>query len=1062
MIKKSFPFALLLCFGLIFTVAPVLASKTVSGDKLWRQIDNSAKKEADSVSAVGEYKVFRLDKTLLRTILDKAPHEFQKSAFDSASNAADSNPTIITLPLPDGTYSRFTIKESPVMEAELARKYPEIATFIGQGVDIPNAVVRLSYSPAGFRAMILSNKGTVIVDPQAKNDTDNYISFVKADAEKDGSFVCETHKEFGDLLKTDFENSLGMSSPSVLTNGSTLRIYRLALAATAEYTNVFRQSDDTDAQAKARALEQQVIIMNRVNSVFERDFAVRMVLVATNDQIIYTNPDTDPYTNSDGAAMLGQNQTNLNTVIGSQNFDVGHVFSTGGGGRANVGVPCGPWKARGVTGRAIPTGDPFAIDYVAHEIGHQFGANHTFNGTVSSCGGDNRATFAAYEPGSGITVMGYAGICGNQNLARNSIDTFHIKSLEEVISYVTNPSTGASCGSTVETGNSAPSVALIGTPLYNIPKQTPFVLSAMATDANNDSITYDWQQYDLGGSTNAVPNTDSDGTARPLFRAYQPKTTGTRIFPSLQYILNNGNVPPSTTQIGSTQYLTGELLPSIARTMNFQVVARDNRAGGGGVNTAPVQIVVDAASGPFVITSPNNSTSWNGNSTQTISWDVANTTAAPVNAQMVRITLSTDGGQTFPVVLKDSTANDGTETVTIPNTATTTGRIRIEAIGNIFFDINDSNFTILETTTACSYSLSSTNLSSPAAGGAGNVTVTTSAGCAWSVTSNVSWIVANLNGSGSGTVTINVPVNTGQARIGTLTIAGQTFTINQAGISSPQNRSPFDFDGDNKTDISIYRPAVGEWWYQKSSNGGNGAFQFGSATDKLVPADFTGDGKTDIAFWRPSTGEWFVLRSEDSSFYSFPFGASGDVPVPADFDADGKADPAVFRSSTNTWFISKSTGGTTIQSFGQTGDVPVVADYDGDNKADIAIYRPSKGEWWINRSSLGAIAFQFGVNTDKPVQADFTGDGKADVAFFRPATNEWYVLRSENQSFYSFPFGAAGDIASPGDYDGDGRADAAVFRPSNNTWFVQRTTSGTLIQTFGQTGDKSVPNAFVP
>ena len=274
--------------------------------------------------------------------------------------------------------------------------------------------------------------------------------------------------------------------------------------------------------------------------------------------------------------------------------------------------------------------------------------------------------------------------------------------------------------------------------------------------------------------------------------------------------------------------------------------------------------------------------------------------------------------------------------------------------------------------------------------------------------------------------------------------------------------SPFDFDGDSRTDISIFRPLVGEWWYLKSSSGGNGAFQFGTNTDKMTPADFTGDGKSDFAFFRPSTGEWFVLRSEDSSFYSFPFGSSGDVPIPADFDGDGKADAAVFRPSTNTWYILKSTGGTTIQTFGAAGDVPVVADYDGDNKADIAIYRPSKGEWWIQRSAAGSIAFQFGSSTDKAVQADFTGDGKADVAFFRPQTGEWFVLRSENQSFYSFPFGASGDVPAPGDYDGDGKSDAAVFRPSNNTWFVQRSTSGTLIQTFGQSGDKPVPNAFVP
>ncbi len=273
----------------------------------------------------------------------------------------------------------------------------------------------------------------------------------------------------------------------------------------------------------------------------------------------------------------------------------------------------------------------------------------------------------------------------------------------------------------------------------------------------------------------------------------------------------------------------------------------------------------------------------------------------------------------------------------------------------------------------------------------------------------------------------------------------------------------FDFDGDGKTDIAIFRPNVGEWWYSRSSDGQVRVAQFGTSSDKIVPADFTGDGKTDFAFWRESTGEWFILRSEDGSFFSTTFGQAGDVPLVGDFDADSKSDIGVFRPLTGEWFVQKSSGGFIIITFGTSGDVPVTADYDGDGKSDIAIFRPTDGSWWYLRSSdLQFRVFRFGISSDKPVPGDYTGDGKADIAIFRPSTGEWYVQRSENNSFYSVPFGTTGDITAPGDYDGDGKFDTAVFRPSDATWYVNRSTDGLLIATFGATGDRPIPNAFVP
>jgi hypothetical protein len=268
----------------------------------------------------------------------------------------------------------------------------------------------------------------------------------------------------------------------------------------------------------------------------------------------------------------------------------------------------------------------------------------------------------------------------------------------------------------------------------------------------------------------------------------------------------------------------------------------------------------------------------------------------------------------------------------------------------------------------------------------------------------------------------------------------------------------FDFDGDKKSDISIWRPANGGWYIDQSS-GGQKIFGFGVAGDKPVAADYDGDGKADAAVFR--NGVWYRLKTGSNTFDAVNFGLPTDIPSPADYDGDGKTDVAVYRQSTGTWYISASTAGTIIRQFGNNTDVPAAADYDGDGKADIAIYRASKGEWWINRSAAGTIAFQFGFATDKPVQSDYTGDGKADVAIFRPGTGEWFVLRSEDSSYYSFPFGINGDMPTPGDYDGDGKTDAAVFRPSGNTWFVQRSSAGTMIQTFGQEGDNPVPNSYV-
>ncbi|QYO66540.1 S8 family serine peptidase [Leptolyngbya sp. 7M] len=315
------------------------------------------------------------------------------------------------------------------------------------------------------------------------------------------------------------------------------------------------------------------------------------------------------------------------------------------------------------------------------------------------------------------------------------------------------------------------------------------------------------------------------------------------------------------------------------------------------------------------------------------------------------------------------------------------------------------------------------------------------------------------------TITVNATALNGDGILGNADATDQHFSLVAYNFAeAPETQSaPFDFTGDGRSDLSIYRSSLGEWWYSALAGGG-GALQFGATTDVIVPGDNTGDGKTDFTLFRPSTGQWFVLRSEDYSYFSFPFGSAGDIPAAGDLNGDGRDDFALFRPSVGIWYIQFAAGGTQVTQFGQSGDLPAVGDYDGDGIADLAIYRPNGGaggEWWISRSSAGVVAFPFGTATDRVIPGDFTGDGKTDAAIWRPSNGFWYILRSEDNSFYGFPFGSAGDIPVPGDYDGDGRFDPAIFRTSNSNWFIDRTTAGMLITQFGLAGDTPVPSAFV-
>lgn len=586
---------------------------------------------------------------------------------------------LLELPHPDGGLVRFLVIESPIMAPKLAARLPEIRTYRGEGVDDPTSSVRFDVSPRGFSAMVLSAFGAWYVEPWAPGTPGVVASFHRRDAFRDPAdpFRCEgpvADPHDGERAFLSLRTEPGPVSMPHLSVGPTLRTYRLALATTGEYSEKVCSPDPAATGCAAAAV---VTAMNRVNGIYERELAIRMTLVANNDSVIYTNPATDPYTNGNLSALLTQNQSNLDAVIGSANYDVGHVFSLGGGGRAGLGVVCrSGLKAQAATGLLDPFGDPFYVDYVSHEMGHQFGANHTFNGSEGACTATARHAPSAFEPGSGSTIMAYAGICGSQDLQTYSDPYFHGRSFDQIVTYTTSGQ-GAACASASTTSNSAP--VLDAGLSYTIPARTPFALTGAATDPDGDPLTYGWEQFDLGPADTG--STLVDDGARPIFRSFSATTSPTRTFPRLEDVLS-----------GATTF--GETLPTTSRTMTFRLTARDNRAGGGGVSLDTTTVTSVSGPAPFSVTAPASSVTWAGNTDQIVTWDVAGTDSAPVSCASVAIAFSSDGGSTFPTTVLASTPNDGAQAIIVPNVPTTAARIRVSCVGNVFFAISRPSFTV--------------------------------------------------------------------------------------------------------------------------------------------------------------------------------------------------------------------------------------------------------------------------------------------------------------------------------------------------------------------------------
>lgn len=584
----------------------------------------------------------------------------------AASSALAARPTL-SLPLPDGSSLTLHLHDTAVMAPALAARYPQIRTFAGTVPGRPEISARLDLSPRGLRAQIFTPQGRVFIDPAVGANTRlHQVSFAQDQSPRTRT-ADRVLKVPGAVTST-----LRTATPAI---GDTLLTYRVAIATTGEYA-LFHDPAASPSN-KVNVLAELVTLTNRVTGVYEREVGIQLQLVEGTDDVIYTDPASDPYTNDDGGKMLGQNIRTLKSVLGNGSFDIGHVVSTGGGGVAYLGVVCDKrFKAGGVTGLGEPVNDAFYIDYVAHEMGHQFGANHTFNSQTGACAG-NRAANVAYEPGSGTTIMAYAGICGADDIQPHSDAQFHSASFDEIVRY-TRSGGGAACAVLTPTGNRAPTVS-VPAGGFTIPAQTPFELTGQASDPDGDTLSYQWEQRDLGAA--GSPN-QPDATA-PLFRSFPPSASATRSFPQTSDLL------------GNTQTL-GEILPSVTRALNFRLTVRDDQAApsAGGVASADLSFNVSAAAGPFKLTSPNTAGSYRPGSSLRVTWDVANTAAAPVSCAAVDVWFSANGGQTFSKRLKKAVPNNGSTSVKLPAQTTQAARLKVKCSSNIFFDVSDVNFKV--------------------------------------------------------------------------------------------------------------------------------------------------------------------------------------------------------------------------------------------------------------------------------------------------------------------------------------------------------------------------------
>ena len=613
-------------------------------------------------------------------VLDARQLRINRKGLDSLIDKGLASPQgtfILDLPLPDGGYREFEFRLAGTMSLGLARKFPNIRAFSGRSLHKGLASAQMEVTRAGVSVQVLAPEGRWMIDPSDQSDTTKVKSYFARNAKRNEKpFQCgvDDHIHQAASLKKISQKASSLRPAAhanqLRSRGAELRTYRLAVATTGEYSEYHGGSVEG-------ALSAVVKVVNRVNGIFNSEISVAFELIESNDEIIFTDADTDPFEgNFDTEILINESQTVIDEAIGSENYDIGHTFGGDGGGMASTGPCQDGYKASGVTGGT--EGDAFAVDYVAHEIGHQFSMAHTFNTNADSCL-KNRAAMAAFEPGSGTTIMSYNGICSPDNIAQphlqnnNSDPFFHSFSFEQAAEYVEGA--GAECGVVTDTSNTQPNVDAGGR--YTVPASTPLYIEGAGSDPDGDAVTYSWEQRDLGPP--AALTADDDG-AIPLFRTYAPVVSARRYLPRLETII-------------SGELDNAEKMPRRPRTMAFALTARDG-AGGRNSDTTEIEVVAEPLAGKiFSVAEPDLGGSLGR--VGTVRWHVGETNNAPISTAQVEMYLSTDGGQSFQDTPFATAANDGYARVEFPSgVQTDAARVMVKGRNNIFFDVSDADFSL--------------------------------------------------------------------------------------------------------------------------------------------------------------------------------------------------------------------------------------------------------------------------------------------------------------------------------------------------------------------------------